>query len=277
MFAWGSKYFFALSITALLGAMIYGIASGGDIVGVISSGYKGGVGDHFGYALLLGAGLLSACLGLLNVLVREADIDPDNETSTALTIAPPRDPSFWGVLGAFGVACMALGLSISSAFLYLGIAVIAVVALEWLVLAWSDRATGDADSNRIIRNRLLGPFEVPMFSMLAIAAGVVGASRVLLAVSHTAATVIASVFAALIFFAAVFMAKSNASRSVVAGFVSIMAIAVLGGGIAGAVAGEYEHHDSDHHEDGSHEEDGHAESGDKEAESSTEEPVSEEN
>ena len=276
MFAWGSKYFFAVSVAALLGAMIYGIASGGDIVGVISSGYKGGVGDHFGYSLLLGAGLVCACLGTLSVLVRDADIDPNEPAQTAVTIAPPRDSSIWGVVAAFGIACLALGLAISVTFLYLGLAILFVAGLEWTVLAWADRATGDPEINRTVRNRVLGPIEVPMLSALAIAVGVVGASRILLAVSHTAATVLASVLAASIFFGAVAMAKSNASRSIIAGFVTVMAVAILGGGIAGAVVGEYDHHgDESHGEEGhgeqSHGDEDHSEdSSDKEGEESAE-------
>ena len=43
----GSRLFFALAAIGLLGAAAFGLASGGDPVGVMSLGYKGGVGEHF--------------------------------------------------------------------------------------------------------------------------------------------------------------------------------------------------------------------------------------
>ena len=40
MFTWGSKYLFGVSAFSLLGAILYGLATGGGIIGVISAGYK---------------------------------------------------------------------------------------------------------------------------------------------------------------------------------------------------------------------------------------------
>ena len=53
----GSRLFFALAAIGLLGAVAFGLASGGDPVGVVSLGYKGGVGEHFSYALLTAFGV----------------------------------------------------------------------------------------------------------------------------------------------------------------------------------------------------------------------------
>lgn len=259
MFTWGSKYLFAVSGASLLGAALYGLISGGGVLGVMSLGYKGGVGEHAGYTLLIAIGIVTALLAVLNIVIRDGDAEDAASAvgvDYALTVSTPRTLSFWGPLAAFGVACLAVGAAVSQAFFILGIVILAVVALEWLVLAWSDRATGDDEVNSTIRNRMIGPLEIPMLSLLGIAVVVIGLSRVLLAVSEVGSTVVASLAAAFVFGAAIAMAKSNAPRSIISGVVAIGAVAVLAGGIVGAVVGEREivhHHEED---SGTHSEDG---------------------
>ncbi|MCP3992723.1 MAG: hypothetical protein GY724_26890 [Actinomycetia bacterium] len=243
MFTWGSKYLFAVSVAALLGAALYGLISGGDVVGVTSAGYKGGVGDHTGYTTLVTIGVVSFGLGALNLAIRDGDAEEAAArvgANHALTVSTPKTPSFWGPLTAFGVACLIVGIAVSQAFVVLGIVVFAVVTIQWAILAWSDRATGDDDVNEVIRKRVLGPLEIPMMSLLGIAVLVLGVSRVLLAVSETGATIVAALVAATIFGSALVIAKSNAPRSVISGVVAIAALALLAGGIVGAVVGERE-------------------------------------
>lgn len=243
MFTWGSKYLFAVSGASLIGAFLYGLIGGGGVLGVVSLGYKGGVGDHTGYTILIAIALVSFLLAVLNLMIRDGDAELAAEAAGAdhvLAVSTPRTASFWAPLGAFGVACIAVGVAVSQAFFILGVVVLAVVTLEWAILAWSDRATGDAEVNAVIRERTLGPLEIPMLAMLGIAVLVLGLSRVLLAVPAAGATAIAAILAAGVFGTAIAMAKSNAPRSVITGVVAVAAVAVLGGGIAGAVIGERE-------------------------------------
>lgn len=267
MFTWGSKYLFAVSGASMLGAALYGLTSGGDIIGVFTLGYKGGVGEHTGYVVLVVVALVTALLGTLSVITRDGDSEASSDVAGvdyALTVSTPRVASYWGPMAAFSLACLAVGAAVERAFFILGLAILAVVALEWLVLAWSDRATGDDTVNSTIRNRVLGPIEVPLLSLLGIAVVVLGLSRILLAVSEIGSTVVAAVFAATVFGAAVAIAKSNAPRSVITGVVAVAAVAVLGGGLAGAVQGERQ---IAHHEEGDdHSEDGHSEDGEDGAE-----------
>jgi hypothetical protein len=256
MFTWGSKYLFAIAVVSLLGAGLFGLITGGDVLGVMSVGYKGGVGDHGGYATLFTIGIVSAGLGVFSLAIRDGDAEVAAARAGAehvLSVSTPTRPSYWGPLTAFGVACLIVGVAVSRAFVVLGIVVLSVVAIQWAILAWSDRATGDGEVNEVIRKRVLGPIEVPMMAVLGIAVVVLGVSRVLLAVSETGATVVASVVAALVFAVAVAVVKSNASRSVISGVVAIGALAVLAGGIVGAVVGEREighGPEAETHEDG---------------------------
>lgn len=255
MFTWGSKYLFAVAGASLIGAALYGLISGGGLIGVVSLGYKGGVGEHTGYTILVAVAIVSTFLAVLNLMFRDGDAETAAEVAGVdhvLAVSTPRTPSFWGPLAGFGVACMAVGLAVSQAFFILGVVVLAVVTLEWMVLAWSDRATGDDTVNAVIRTRTLGPLEIPMLAMLGIAVVVIGLSRVLLAVPAAGATAVAAIVAAAVFGSAVAIAKSNASRSVITGVVAIAAVAVLAGGIVGAVLGEREigHPESEIHDDG---------------------------
>ena len=270
MFTWGSKYLFGLAGFALVGAALYGLISGGGLVGVVSAGYKGGVGEHIGYTILLAIALVAMFLGVVNVMTRDGDAETaaaDVGHDGVLSVSTPRTPSFWAPLAAFGVACLAVGLAVSQAFAILGIVILAIVLLEWTVLAWSDRATGDDSVNAVIRNRVIGPLEIPMLSMLGIAVLVIGLSRVLLTVSEAASTAIASIVAAVVFGTCVALAKSKASRSIIAGLVALGALLVLGGGIAGAVRGEREivHH-GEHGESHGEDDESHGDEGEGEGE-----------
>ncbi len=253
MFTWGPKYLIGLSVTAWLAALAYGLVTGGDIVGVLSFGYKGGVGEHLGYTLLMGAFTVLAMLAGVTFATRDGEAETLARlagTDTVPQVTPPTAPSYWGLLSAFGIACLMLGVALTSVFLYLGIAVIAVVAIEWVALAWSDRATGDPDTNRAIRERMLGPIEVPMLGAVAIAAMMIGVSRVFLAVSKTGAVVAGSIFTILLFGTAVLLAQTDAPRRFISAAVTALAVLVLGGGVVGAIAGEREiHHGEEEHSD----------------------------
>lgn len=253
MFTWGSKYLFVVAGVSFLGAAVFGLVSGGGLLGVASLGYKGGVGEHTGYTILIALGIVSSMLGVLSLVIR----DGDAETAAAavgadqpLMVSTPRIASYWGPIAAFGVACLIIGVALTPVFFILGVIVLGVVTLEWSVLAWSDRATGDEQVNSVIRSRVLGPLEVPMLATLGIAVVVIGLSRVLLTVPAAGSTAIAAVVAVAVFGSAVMLSKSNAPRAIISAIVAIAALGVLAGGIVGAVRGEREiahHEDVDDH------------------------------
>lgn len=255
MFTWGSKYLLGISVAAFVAAVVYGLVTGGSPVGVISGGYKGGVGEHVGYIMLIAVSFSALVLGIVSVIARDGDAEEMSALAGAdhsLAVRPPAGLSIAAPLTAFGIGSLVVGVAVSKVFLYLGVAVLVIVGIEWLVQAWASRATGDDQVNDVIRRRVLGPIEVPMLGGLAIAVVVLGMSRILLAVSSTGSVVILSVAALFIFGSAVLISKSNAPRSIVSAIVTFGAVAVLAGGVVGAVSGErdFHHHGEEEHEEG---------------------------
>ncbi|MDA3039610.1 MAG: hypothetical protein O3C27_08780 [Actinomycetota bacterium] len=251
MFTWGPKFLFAVSLSGFLGALIYGLVTGGEPVGVISGGYKGGVGDHTGYAILLAVGVTAQVLTWILVATRDGDVEALAArvgADTLPAVAAPADPSYWGIFVAFGLAGVVLGLSLGSLWFYLGLAVVFVGALQWLMLAWSDRATGDVEMNRIIRRRVVGPFEVPVMATLAIAIVVILASRVFLAVPEIWSVVAGGVATIVVFGGAVLLSMVDLKPAVVRSMLVLSGVVLLAGGVAAGVVGERDFHHGEGHD-----------------------------
>ncbi len=238
MFTWGSKYLFAVGVSALVGAALYGLISGGDLLGVISAGYKGAVGDHTGYTILVTTGAVSLGLGSFNLATRDGDAEEASArvgVDHTLTLSTPRTESYWGPLAAFGVASLIIGISTSQAFVVLGIVVLAVVAIQWPILAWSDRATtGDDDVNEGIRKWVLGPVEISIMAMLGVTVLVLAASQALRTLPEAWAIAIGVLTAVLTLGAATAISKIDVSRSVIVGVAAVGALSVLVVGVVGA-------------------------------------------
>ncbi len=252
MFPWGSKYLLAASGASWLAAMAYGLVTGGGLVGVLSFGYKGGVGEHFGYAILMFLMVSTFMLAMVLFFTRDGDAEAMAAlvgAESAPQVSPATGPAYWGPIAAFGAAAMMLGLAVSIIFFYLGLATFFVILILWTVETWADRVTADTDVNRVIRNRTLGPIEVPMIATIGIAAVVIAMSRMFLATSHTGAVVIGSIFTVLIFGGAVALSRTDVSRKTWTAVMAIGAVLVLGGGVVGAAMGEREIHHSEHHGD----------------------------
>jgi len=111
MFTTGFKFFFGLTIALTIGAVAYGYSTGGEHVGPVTLGWKGGVGDHVGYLVLIGGAFASACFAGIIVAFRDADPAAQSHYMGVEAIAPttPVTGSFWPVVGAFGGAAMVPG------------------------------------------------------------------------------------------------------------------------------------------------------------------------
>ncbi|HEY3141643.1 MAG TPA: hypothetical protein VGJ86_10965 [Acidimicrobiales bacterium] len=245
MITTGTKWFLGLGVVSVALAAVYGWTTGGNGLGPVTVGYKGGVGDHLGYGILVTA----AGISFLNAIVLAAwrDADPVAQAQVAhldhVPTVRPVGVSYWPPVAAFGVALVLIGLVSEPILFIFGLIVLGIVLVEWAVQTWADHASGDPATNRQIRNRLMNPLEFPLAGVLAIAIVVISFSRVFLAIDELSAVGVAGGIATLILIAgAVLASRPTISPNVVVGLVLVAAVVVIGLGIAGAVAGERDFH-----------------------------------
>lgn len=242
MFTTGSKWFFGLGLAGLVLAVAYGYTSGGNGLGPLTAGYNGGVGDHFGYAVLLSLSVVSLFLGGLAVATRDAEPRAQAQLVGAEAppvVRPPAHLAYWPLIGAFGAALVVLGLVISNVMFVIGFLVLLGVGVEWTVLAWSDHATGDPATNKVVRDRLMGPWEVPLAGAL-LAGGVVWSlSRVFLTASKEGAVWVGVAASTVILLLGILLAqRQRLSANLVAGVLLVAGLAVVTVGVVSAARGE---------------------------------------
>jgi hypothetical protein len=243
MITTGSKWFYGLGAVSLVLAAAYGWTTGGDGLGPLTAGYKGAVGDHFGYTVLLSGAVVSLFLGSVSSAVRDADAEAVARVAGTETVpaAIPAPTSYWPAIAAFGVGLVVVGLVSSAVLVVFGLVALGAVLIEWAVQTWADRATGDPAANRQIRNRLMNPIEFPAAGLLAIAVVVVAFSRVFLAVSSDDAVWIGVGLAATIVLLGFFFAsRPRVSANLIVGVLLVAAVGLIGAGIGAAVAGQRE-------------------------------------
>jgi hypothetical protein len=256
MFTTGSKWFLGLGTVALVLAAAYGWVTGGDGLGPLTMGYYGAVGDHFGYALLCSLGGLALFLGLVQLGVRDAD--PAALAQLAGTDSPPEEVppahlAYWPLAGSFGLGLVVLGLVVSNVLFIAGFIVLLAVIVEWMVLAWSDHATGDPATNKVVRDRLLGPYEVPLAGVLIGGVVVASLSRLFLTTTKLGAVGAGTIVATIVLLLGVFLAtRPRVSPNLVAGLLVLAAAGVVTAGVISAARGEREigHHETPAEEHG---------------------------
>jgi hypothetical protein len=258
MITTGSKYFFGGAAFAMVAAWVYGWGTGGGLTGVMLLGLLGGVGELTGYTVLVGTSFVLAGLGTATSILRDAD--PERQAlaaglEQAPVVAPSRG-SYWPAVGALSFVLVLVGLVASPMLFAAGALGALIVAIEWMVTAWSDRATGDAATNRRIRDQLMRPFEVPIGAALVILVVVLSFSRIFLTLEARTTSITALVLGSIVLGVGFFIAyRPQLPKDVIAGLVVLGALVVIGAGIAAAAAGprDFEHHEPTHDEAGADE------------------------
>ena len=81
-----SKFLLALAAFGFVSGVVYGGATSGhgfgmdSIMGPLTLGYKGHVGDHVGYAILMGLAASSLFLGIFLYTIKKRNPQPHYET-----------------------------------------------------------------------------------------------------------------------------------------------------------------------------------------------------
>jgi hypothetical protein len=247
MITTGTKWFLGLGIVTTALAMAYGWNTGGNGLGPVTLGYKGGVGDHLGYGLLMAAAAISVFQAVVLTAWRDADPQAGADVAQLSTVPAvrPAGTSYWPAVAAFGAALVVIGLATEPYLFIFGLVALGIVLVEWGVQTWADHATGDPATNARIRNRLMNPIEFPAAAALALVVIAVSVSRALLAVSELGAVWVAGVAATVILLLGALVAsRPRLSSNVVVALLLVAAIVVIGLGIAGGVAGERDFHPS---------------------------------
>jgi hypothetical protein len=264
MFKTGSKFLYGLAAFGFVAAIGWSMATGDQkigmdsLIGPLTMGYKGYVGDHIGYAVLIGLSLTSLCLAIFASVLRDADADAQAQV-VGLEMVPevpaPVRANYWPLVGAFTAASVVMGLSINSRYFALAIVGFVIVTIEWAVSAWADRATGDPEVNQSLRDRLMRPFEIPIGAVLATGVMVVAVSRILLAIPKVGGYLLFGLVPALFLaFGAFMVLKPDLRRSFITGVLVVGGLLIIGAGIISAIVGEREHSDKHHEEKGGGEE-----------------------
>jgi len=255
MFTTGFKLYFGLALALAVSAVVYGYTTGGGGAGPAVWGWKGGIGDHLGYVVLMGLAVAAAAAAIVIVYFRDADPESQAEYLGVDDVAPttPAGRSIWPVIGAFGVATTMFGLVVHTAVFVTGLALCAAALIEWMMAAWADRATGDPEANKALRNRIMAPLEIPVAGAALVGLVVLAASRILLNASRNGAVLWAGVIAVVILgIGTLYAARPKLNPNVVAALVLAAGTAVLAGGILAAVDGEREFHPHVVHEHDDH-------------------------
>jgi hypothetical protein len=244
MFTTGTKWFFGVTGFALAAAMVYGLSSGGGLIGVAGLGLKGGAGELAGLTVLVSLAAATTLIGGVVLAFRDADAEVIAErlgTDAVPVASPPAGTSYWPVVAAFGAALVVLGLVVGAGLVAVGGFVIGAAVVEWMVQAWADRATGDPEANRQIRNRIMYPLEIPIAGAVAIGAVVFLLSRVLLALPQAGSNVVAVVIAITVLAVGfVVAARPKITRGLITALLVVGALAVLVAGVVAAAEGERE-------------------------------------
>jgi hypothetical protein len=261
MFTPGFKLFSGIAAFLLGGALVMGVSSSllvdgktvgdrlGDqgiiqtVTGPLTIGWKGPVGNHVGYGLLLAGAGIAAFVAVVLVAFRDADSEAEAQLLDVETVPLTRAPSgtnFAPLMAAAAVGLMAIGWVADTVFLYAGLALLAATAATWTVRAWAERATGDTEVNRQIYARIIDPLRVPVVGALLIVFLVGGLSRVLLAVPDKTWSAVVFGVAGVTFFAGVLAVAANPriARPLATVLLVLAGAGVLAGGIWGIAAGE---------------------------------------
>jgi hypothetical protein len=225
----GGKLWFVVAALATVASALYWLGTGR--------------GEWFGTLVLFAVAVGALLLGITATQLGDGDVDAVSDTD----VVPVRRtlPAAWPALAAVGGGLALVGLAGGTALLYVGIGVLAVVTIEWAIQGWAERATGDHRANKVVRDTLMSPIEIPLVAILAIAFVVLSFSRVFLALPKTGTIVAAGVLAvAILGIATLIASRPHVSGSLVTGLLALAAVAVLVGGIAGLSTGtrEFEKH-----------------------------------
>ena len=227
MFTTGSKLLLGATALAVVGAIVYGVTQGG-AMGTIG---------------LVSAACALAFLAGINLYARDSNVDPADAAAVAGAPAAQRAPgaSIWPLAFAFGGVVIAVGLISYQSIVVIGLVAVLAAGAEWMLQAWAERASGDAELNATARDRLAAPLELPIGGAVAIGIIVFAFSRVMLWLSKTNTVVAFAVMAAVVLAVGFLFALRPSIKTGAMGGVAVLAgVVIVATGSAAGLDGERE-------------------------------------
>lgn len=249
----GFRLFGGISVLSLLGAFLFALGNNiansdqgliDSVVGPFSLGWKGGVGSHLGYTVLVSTAVASGVVAGVLQAFRDADSESQAQVTHVearpLT-AVPHGASYAPIAVALAGAGLLIGLAASQPVALFSLFVLIVTAIVWTTRAWANRLSDDDAANTERYEVMMEPWRIPVLSLLVVAFVTVGVSRLLLALPKTGSTIAFALIATLFFVGVALVAsRPRLSRSLLTLLVVLTALVVLGSAIAGLVAGQRE-------------------------------------
>jgi hypothetical protein len=229
MITTGSKLLIGATVMAIVAAIVYGTTS------------EGALGT-------IGLSSAAIALGLLagvNVAIRDSNVSAMDTAALTESPAARRAPgaSMWPVVAALGGVLVVVGLVTYPVVTVFGIGALLAATAEWMVQAWSERASADAAYNDEVRGLLANPLEFPILGAIGLGIIVYSFSRIMLFLSKTGGVAAFALLAALLLFIGFVIAYRPTLRggaiAIVAGLATFGLVA---GGVAAAIGGERELH-----------------------------------
>jgi hypothetical protein len=223
----GSRFLFGAAVLATVGAVLYGITQEGSLgtVGLISAAL----------ALFLLAGV--------NLYTRDADVSSMDPAAALESAAASRAPgsSMWPLVGAVGAVLLVVGLVTYPVIFIFGLAALLAATVEWMIQAWSERASADSRFNEGVRGRIAHPLEFPILGAVALGIVIYSFSRIMLFLSRTGGPAVFIIIAALILVTGfLFAYRPSVRGGAIAAVIAIAAVGLVTGGIVAALEGERE-------------------------------------
>ncbi len=230
MFTTGTKLLLGATLLAVVAAVLYGTTQDGGALGTVG---------------LVSAATALAFLSAIVIFVRDCTVSAADTDAAAEAAAAQPAPghSMWPVVAGASAGLLAVGVVTHRIVFVLGVVALLATIVEWMVQAWSERASSDPSYNARVRSRLLHPLEFPVLGAVGVGVIIYSFSRIMLALSKEGGPVAFGVVAALVLVAgALFALRPSLKRTIVAAVCAIGGIGIVAGGVAGGVSGERELH-----------------------------------
>ncbi len=192
---------------------------------------------------LSAAALALVLVAVINLSARDSTVPPLEPGAAEQSAAAQRTPvaSIWPLVGAAGAGLLVVGLVTYPVVFKAGLVVLLATIVEWMIHAWSERATSDAAYNAGLRQRLLHPLEFPILAAAGLTVVIYSFSRIMLFISKSSGPAIFAVVAALVLLVGVLVAYSPGLQKGVILGVSVMAgLGLVSTGAVMALDGERE-------------------------------------